>query len=120
MLIVDAHDDTRAMYVDGLSELGFEVLCASDASEAFAVALDKLPEVVVSELAFHASDGWEFHQRMKADSRTRDIPVIALTGYAVASYRERANREGFAAFLEKPCLADQLGRRIEIVLRRRA
>jgi two-component system cell cycle response regulator DivK len=53
-------------------------------------------------------DGWEATRRLKADRRTRDIPVIALTGHALTGFSESAKQAGCDAFVTKPCLPDTL------------
>jgi two-component system, cell cycle response regulator DivK len=53
-------------------------------------------------------DGWEATRVLKADSRTRNIPVVALTGHALAGSSEGAKKAGCDAFVTKPCLPDDL------------
>jgi CheY-like chemotaxis protein len=55
---------------------------------------------------------------LRRDGRTRDIPVVLLTGHAAASLRERAEREGCAGFFVKPCLPDELAIALRNVLAR--
>jgi CheY-like chemotaxis protein len=52
-------------------------------------------------------DGWEATRRLKADDRTRGIPVVALTGHALAGH-SGGERGGLRFLLAKPCLPDQL------------
>jgi CheY-like chemotaxis protein len=48
-------------------------------------------------------DGWEATRRLKADTATRHIPIIALTGHALSGSDEQARAAGCDAFLTKPC-----------------
>jgi two-component system cell cycle response regulator DivK len=61
-------------------------------------------------------DGWEATRRLKADKRTASIPVVALTGHALAGISEGAKRAGCDAFVTKPCLPEDLVKEIRRVL----
>jgi CheY-like chemotaxis protein len=61
-------------------------------------------------------DGWEATRRLKADKRTASIPVVALTGHALAGISEGARRAGCDAFVTKPCLPEDLVKEIWKVL----
>jgi CheY-like chemotaxis protein len=65
--------------------------------------------VVVTDLNIPGIDGFELTRRLKQDARTRDVPVLAVTGYAAfASDPERARRAGCDAVLSKPCSPEDL------------
>src|SRR5438105_7288336 len=108
VVIIDGHDDTRDLYAQALSELGFEAVAIDDDAHAYERAWESRPDIIVAELTLPHSDGWHLLQRLKSDPRTRSIPVVVVTGQAASEVRERAEREGCAAFLVKPCLPDDL------------
>ena len=116
VLIVDDHDDTRELYSMSLAALGFEAFEASDCEQAFRQAWESHPDIVVTDLTLRGADGWQLVQDLKREARTRDIPVVLLTGHAAPSLRERAEREGCAAFFVKPCLPDELALELRHVL----
>jgi CheY-like chemotaxis protein len=60
------------------------------------------------DLALPGMDGWEATRRLKDDERTSHIPVIAVTGHALAGHAEAARRAGCDGFITKPCLPDAL------------
>jgi CheY-like chemotaxis protein len=68
------------------------------------------------DLALPRMDGWEATRRLKADPRTRHIPVVALTGHALAGHAEGAREAGCDAFVTKPCLPDALVAEIKRLL----
>ena len=107
VLIVDGNDDTRELYATGLASLGFETI-DDDGAHAFERARSTHPDIIVTEVALPALSGWNLIDDLKRDPRTRDISVIVLTGRSGWSARERAEREGCAALLVKPCLPEQL------------
>jgi CheY-like chemotaxis protein len=53
-------------------------------------------------------DGWEATRRLKLDERTKRIPIVALTGHALAGHAEGARQAGCDSFVTKPCLPDAL------------
>jgi CheY-like chemotaxis protein len=60
------------------------------------------------DLALPRMDGWEATKRLKGDERTKHIPIVALTGHALAGHAEGARQAGCDAFVTKPCLPDAL------------
>jgi CheY-like chemotaxis protein len=118
VLIVDDHDDTRELYVTSLAAFGFEAIAAANRAQACQRAWESHPDIVVTDLTLPGGDGWQLIQDLKGEARTRDIPVVLLTGHAAPSLRERAEREGCAAFFVKPCLPDELAVELRQVLDR--
>ena len=118
VLVVDDHDDTRELYIMSLAAFGFEAIEASDCEQAFRHAWQSHPDIVVTDLTLPGGDRWQLVQDLKREARTRDIPVVLLTGHAAPSLRKRAEREGCAAFVAKPCLPDELATELRQVLDR--
>lgn len=116
VLVVDDHDDTRELYVEGLAAFGFDAIAAADADHAYRRAFDFHPDLVVTDLTLPGADGWQLIHDLKREARTREIPVVLLTGYDEPSLRERAKHEGCAGFLVKPCLPDELATKLRHVL----
>jgi CheY-like chemotaxis protein len=116
VLIVEAHDDTRALYALSLSATGFEVVAVADGAEAYRHAWEIHPDIIVTDLPMPNCDGWQFLHDLRRTARTRDIPVVAVSGWIQRSVRERAERDGFAAFFPKPCLPDELAAGLRQVL----
>jgi len=63
-------------------------------------------------------DGWEATRRLKANVQTAAIPVVALTGHALAGISEGAKKAGCDAFVTKPCLPEDLVKEIKRILER--
>lgn len=116
VLIVEGHEDTRSMYALALSAMGFDVVAAQDGTEAFRRAWEIHPDVIVADLPMPNCDGWRFLHDLKENPRTRDVPVVALSGYVQQSARQSADQNGFAAFFAKPCLPDELAAGLREVL----
>jgi two-component system, cell cycle response regulator DivK len=120
VLIIDGHEDTRALNALALSAMGFDVVAARDGDDAYKRAWEAHPDIVVTDLAMPDYDAWQFLQDLKDDPDTRDIPVVAVTGNIEQSTRDRADRDGFAALFPKPCLPDTLASGLRRVLDRQS
>ena len=118
VLVVDDHDDTRDLYVQSLGLFGFDAIEAADGQDACRQAWEFQPDIVVTDLTLRGRDGWQLIHDLQRDARTRDIPVVLVTGHAAPSVRERAEREGCAGFFVKPCLPDELATELRYVLDR--
>ena len=118
ILLVEDHADSRAMYAEFL-RLDFDVVEAGDGIAALEMMRHTLPRVVVTDLALPRMDGFEMIKQMRDDDRLRDVPVIALSGYAGADYEDRARRAGSDVVLVKPCLPETLSEAVTSAANRR-
>ena len=116
VLIVDDYPDAREMYSEYLQYSGFDVVEAQNGMEALQRAVDDKPDIILMDLSLPVMDGWEATRRLKADKRTASIPVVALTGHALAGISDGAKKAGCDAFVTKPCLPDDLVKEIRRVL----
>ena len=116
VLLVDDYPDAREMYSEYLQYSGFEVVEAGNGMEALQRAVETAPDIILMDLSLPVMDGWEATRRLKADPRTAQIPVVALTGHALAGISEGAKKAGCDAFVTKPCLPDELVKEIRKVL----
>ena len=116
ILVVDDYTDNREMYAEYLVHKGYEVVEATNGSEAIERAFEHAPDLVVMDLSLPGVDGWEATRRLKADERTRRIPVVVVTGHARAEDARNARAAGCDAFLAKPCLPEDLYRKITEML----
>ena len=118
VLLVDDYPDAREMYAEYLKFSGFDVVEAGNGVEALARAIDRTPDVILMDLSLPVMDGWEATRRLKADDRTKHIPVLAVTGHALTGISEDAKRAGCDGFIAKPCLPEDLTVEIRKVLER--
>jgi two-component system cell cycle response regulator DivK len=116
VLLVDDYPDAREMYSEYLQFSGFDVVEAANGMEALRRAAEESPDIVLMDLSLPVMDGWEATRRLKSDPRTAHIPVVALTGHALAGISEGAKRAGCDAFVTKPCLPEDLVKQIRKVL----
>ena len=116
VLLVDDYPDAREMYAEYLVYAGFDIVQAGNGAEAIERALDSHPDVILMDLSLPIMDGWEATRRLKADTRTGQIPVLAVTGHALTGISEGARKAGCDGFITKPCLPEDLVKEIRKVL----
>src|SRR5436190_9669413 len=116
VLVVEDYQDARDMYAAYLQFSGFDVAEATNGVEAIEKAIELMPDIVLMDLALPQMDGWEATRRLKGDDRTSHIPIVALTGHALAGHAEGARQAGCDAFVTKPCLPDALVAEIKRLL----
>ena len=108
VLVVEDYQDAREMYAEYLQYSGFRVAEAKNGNEAVAQARSLRPDLILMDLSLPGMDGWEATRVLKADEATKHIPIVALTGHALAGASEGARKAGCDSFVTKPCLPDDL------------
>ena len=108
ILVVDDYQDAREMYAEYLQYSGFRVAEARNGNEAVDQAFALKPDLILMDLSLPGMDGWEATRRLKAHETTRHIPIVALTGHALAGASDGAKKAGCDSFVTKPCLPDDL------------
>jgi len=116
ILIVEDSKDERDMFAHYLSMRGYRVTQAGDGKEGLEKALDLHPHLILMDLWLPTIGGWEATRRLKADERTKDCPVVVITGHALIQ-PDTLECDGW---LTKPCPLDQLDAEITRVLEAQA
>jgi len=109
VLVVEDVDDIREMYIEYLQHIGFSVEGAINGRDAVRKAIDSHRAIIVMDLAMPVLDGWEAIRILRADPRTRSIPILVLTGQAQPEPLARARAIGATEVIVKPCLPADLG-----------
>ena len=102
ILIVEDNEINRDVLSRRLIRRGYEVLVAHDGPDGLAAAHRDAPDLILMDLGLPDLDGWECARRLKADARTRPIPIIALSAHAMVGDRQKALDAGCDDFDTKP------------------
>ncbi|HHH47190.1 MAG TPA: response regulator [Thiotrichales bacterium] len=102
LLLVEDNDLNRDMLSRRLSREGFVMFQAKDGEEALLIARTSRPDLIIMDLGLPLLDGWEVIRRLRQDSSTRHMPVIALTAHATQEARDRAFEAGCDDYDVKP------------------
>ncbi len=106
IVVADDEEDSLELARYVLDFYGAHVHTAVDGNDAFEAIERVRPHFVISDLSMPVVDGWELIRRLKETPELRDIPVIALTAYALKSDANRAIAAGFHNYLTKPLTVD--------------
>jgi len=118
VLIVDDSPDIRELWRLWLTFWGFAVEEARNGSEALEKATAATPDLVLMDLWMPVLDGMEALKRLKSDTRTARVPVLALSAQSDAPDPSAVVRAGADAFVAKPCDPDLLLEHIRSAMRR--
>jgi two-component system cell cycle response regulator DivK len=112
VLVVEDDPETRNFLLAALRQHGFRADGAHNGLQALEKAFTSAPALVLADIAVPGIDGIELCRRLRADVRTRAVPVLAITGYDDRHYRDRALQAGADRVLSKPCDPEALMRTI--------
>lgn len=103
ILVVDDEEHIVMILKDSLEFSGFQVVTAMDGQEALEMVKKESPDLIVLDIGMPKLDGWEVCRRLKADEKTKSIPIIILTAYAQTSDQKKGAQLGADRFITKPC-----------------
>jgi CheY-like chemotaxis protein len=116
ILLVEDNEMNRDMLGRRLQRRGFEVLIAVDGAEGVAMTEREGPDLILMDMSLPILDGWEATRRLKAEPKTRAIPIIALTAHAMEGDRDKALEAGCDDYDTKPIEFARLLGKMEALL----
>ena len=102
ILLVEDNEMNRDMLSRRLERRGYSVIMAYDGEQGLSMAYTEMPDLILMDISLPVMDGCEVTRRLKADKRTRHIPVIALTAHALVTDRVKAINAGCDDYDTKP------------------
>lgn len=102
ILVVEDNDLNMELVVAALELCEYRVLQAGDAETGIQLARTHLPDLILMDIQLPGMDGYTATRVVKSDPPTRNIPVVALTAYAMKSDQERALQAGCTGYISKP------------------
>jgi CheY-like chemotaxis protein len=119
LLIIEDALDTLNMLQMVFELRGYEVTLCQTPSEALRVASSMWFDIVISDIGMPEIDGYELLRRLRELPHLRDVPAVALTGYASQADSRAAESAGFSAHIAKPVDPGELAARVEHLLKGR-
>ena len=116
ILLVEDNEMNRDMLSRRLERKGYQVVMALDGQQGVDMAHSETPDLILMDMSLPILDGWEATRRLKADSQTQAIPVIALTAHAMSGDREKAMEAGANDYDTKPIELPRLLEKIQTLL----
>ncbi|HET6754894.1 MAG TPA: response regulator [Jiangellaceae bacterium] len=102
ILVVEDNDRNLKLVRDVLVFAGFEVLEAQTGEQGVAIAETNLPDLVLMDLQLPGIDGAEALRRLRDNPATAELPVVAVTAFAMKEDGERTRQAGFDGYITKP------------------
>ncbi|HEY3304816.1 MAG TPA: response regulator [Candidatus Binatia bacterium] len=116
VLLVEDHPDTSDIIQRELSVVGYDVLIAEDGHQAVAFAAHLLPDVIVMDMKLPKLSGHEATMRIRENSKTASIPILAATALTGPGEREKCLAAGCNDYLAKPFTYRELDQAIRKLL----
>jgi two-component system cell cycle response regulator DivK len=102
VLVVEDNVLNMKLFNDLLEANGYTVLQAKNGLEALRIAGMDRPDLILMDIQLPEVSGLEVTERLKADEELRDIPIIAVTAFAMRGEEEKIRRAGCDGYLTKP------------------
>ncbi len=102
ILVVEDNETNLMIFRDILTAAGHRVIEAKTAEEAFALAVEHVPDLILMDIQLPGMDGLEAVRNLKKEQATGSIPIVALTAHAMAGHREQAFKAGCSGYIIKP------------------
>jgi two-component system, cell cycle response regulator DivK len=102
ILVVEDQEDNRRIVRDLLTSVGYEVIEAVTGEEGVKMAGAHAPDLILMDIQLPDLDGYEATRRIKTTPVLRQIPVIAVTSYALSGDDVKAFESGCDAYVSKP------------------
>ena len=118
ILIVEDEKVNMLLTVTILTHAGHVALQADTAGAGIALARSELPDLILMDIQLPDIDGLEAIRQLRADPRTRRIPVIALTAFAMKGDKETMRDAGFDGYVTKPIRYQAFLEEVELVVKR--
>ena len=113
ILVIEDNDDNRDILKQQLEYLGYEVVEAADGLEGLNQVAKEQPDLVIVDIMMPGIDGKEVARRLRADSKTKDLPILASTVLFHSEDIHSCLAAGCNDVLTKPFTLQQLKDRLE-------
>ena len=117
ILVVEDNPKNLKLVRDVLQFSGYEVIEATSGEDGVRLAASEHPDLILMDLQLPGIDGAEALRRIRAGERTRAVPVVAVTAFAMDDDRQNAFDSGFTGYVEKPISVRGLPQQVEDFLK---
>jgi len=117
ILVVDDNPTNLKLVSEVLEFEGYEILKAVDAEEAQRIIEQHRPEIVLIDIALPGMDGLTLTRKLKAEEKTKDLVIVALTAFAMKGDEQKARDVGCDGYITKPIDTRALPALVESVRR---
>ena len=108
ILVVEDQEDLRGMLRDLLTGSDYSVVEAADGAAGIAMAKSEHPDLILMDIQMPVIDGYEATRQIKADPTIKQIPIVAVSSFAMKGDEEKARSAGCDHYVTKPYSPMQL------------
>jgi len=102
ILIVEDDDLNMRLFCDLLADRDYEILTSRTAQEAWNVASTQHPSLILMDIQLPGGSGLDIAKWIKADDKLKDIPIVAITAFAMKGDKEKILQGGCEEYISKP------------------
>ncbi|MCZ6474259.1 MAG: response regulator [SAR324 cluster bacterium] len=102
ILVVEDQEDNRRILRDLLTSQGFEIIEAVTGMEGIKLARERRPDLILMDIQLPDLEGYEVARQIKSIDELKDIPIIAVTSYALSGDDVKAYEAGCSDYVSKP------------------
>jgi two-component system cell cycle response regulator DivK len=102
ILVIEDTEDNRRIIGDLLTSVGYELIEAADGVEGVAIAQSHQPDLILMDIQLPVMDGYDATRRIRAIPELADVPIIAVTSYALSGDEAKARDAGCDGYVAKP------------------
>lgn len=113
VMIVEDEPANQKLFSDLLNNLGYRVLLAKSGLEAIDLALKEMPDLILMDIGLPGISGLDATKIIKANNLTKQIPIVAVTAFAMKEDETRAFQAGCDSFIAKPVNIRDLIKEVE-------
>jgi two-component system, cell cycle response regulator DivK len=113
ILLIEDNSQNRYLATFLLEQRGHQVIPAESGPEGIKLAHQVQPELILLDIQLPVMDGYAVARMLRQNWALRDVPIVAVTSYAMVGDRERAMAAGCSGYLEKPIVPETFVREVE-------
>ena len=102
ILVIEDNEQNLYLVTFILEKHGFEIIQARDGHDGIEIARDESPDLILLDIQLPVMDGYTVARELKKNMNKKEIPIIAVTSYAMAGDREKAIEAGCSGYITKP------------------
>jgi CheY-like chemotaxis protein len=119
ILIIEDNDQNRYLAKFLLEKRGCQILEAASGPDGIKLAGQVQPDLILLDIQLPLMDGYAVAQALRQNPALREVPIVAVTSYAMVGDRERVMAAGCTGYIEKPINPDTFASEIEQYLKAR-
>jgi two-component system cell cycle response regulator DivK len=102
ILLIEDNEQNRYLVKFLLERHGYEVVAVPDGARGIEAAQAMMPALILLDIQLPIMDGYAVARALRAIEALRDIPIVAVTSYAMLGDREKSLESGCTGYIEKP------------------